>query len=172
MFDGKVSKLQQRRLLVYIDPMIKKHLQDAFYIDIDEIGGRLQACSIRRIGQDGGLGRECLRNSISLLLKFEFLETVFNSFPRCIFKKHGSYATLEQEIQCAFRKIFEYSNDIRLKTVALEFIKHVYALQNSMQSSKCLRLRNVLINKNLSRFQYSFNTDVASCRLKMASILY
>ncbi|KAH3876849.1 hypothetical protein DPMN_000700 [Dreissena polymorpha] len=41
-----------------------------------------------------------------------------------------------------------------------------------MKASNCLRLRNVINSESLSRFQYSLNTDVASSRLKLASILY
>ncbi|KAH3769933.1 uncharacterized protein LOC127844359 [Dreissena polymorpha] len=75
LFDGKLSKVKQRRLLVYIDSMIRNNLQDVFYIGLGNIGCRLQACDIVRIGQDVELGRACLRNSISLLLKNQFLDT-------------------------------------------------------------------------------------------------
>ena len=49
--------------------MIKNNLQDLFYIDIDKLGGRLQACGIRRIGKAGDLeelGRAMLTSTASV----------------------------------------------------------------------------------------------------------
>ncbi|KAH3810092.1 hypothetical protein DPMN_138478 [Dreissena polymorpha] len=41
-----------------------------------------------------------------------------------------------------------------------------------MQASKCLRQRCPVVSEIIRRFQYSLNTDVASSRLKFASVLY
>ncbi|XP_052251592.1 uncharacterized protein LOC127858456 isoform X1 [Dreissena polymorpha] len=169
LFDGKLSKVKQRRLLVYIDSMIRSNLQDVFYIGIDTLGCRLQACGILRIGQDVELGRACLRNSISLLLKFECL----NSFLGVITDQMKRFNTnFDKTIQNKLRNVFEYSTNVRLKSVVLEFVKNLFSLQNSMQSSYILRLRNSVYNELIRRFQYSLQTDVASKRLKLASLLY
>ncbi|XP_052257105.1 uncharacterized protein LOC127862152 [Dreissena polymorpha] len=172
LFDGKLSRVQQRRLLVYVDSMIRNNLQDVFYIDIDEIGCRLQARSVRRIGQAGELGRICLSNSISLLLKFDCLASLYMSLRGLLNKKPSSNTTFEKEIQCLLRNAFEYCTNVRLKNVALELIKHLYSLHISIQASKCLRLQNAVESDIIRRFQYSLNLDVASSRLKLASLLY
>ncbi|KAH3752943.1 hypothetical protein DPMN_187569 [Dreissena polymorpha] len=166
LFDGNLSKVKQRRLLVYIDFMIRNNLQDVFYIGIDNIGCQLQACGILRIGQDVELRRACLRNSISLLLKYECLELVLED------EMDSSNTNLKKNVQNKLRNICKYSTNVKLNPVALEKIKHLYSLQNSMQSSNCLRLQNFVYNELIRRFQYSLNTDVASCRLKLASLLY
>ena len=49
LFDGKLSIVQQRRLLQHVNYLIKNDLQDLFHIDIDNLGCRLQACGVRRI---------------------------------------------------------------------------------------------------------------------------
>ncbi|KAH3768909.1 uncharacterized protein LOC127844964 [Dreissena polymorpha] len=172
LFDGKLSMVQQRRLLVYVNSMIKNNLQDVFDIGIDNIGCRLQACYIRRMLQTRDIRGFCLRKSIRLLLKFERLEIFFTLLTGLIHLKLSSNTTLEQDIKYVLRNVFEYSTNERLKTPALEFIKHLYAFQNSIKSSYCLRLQNVVNCQIICCFQYFLNTDVASSRLKLASILY
>ncbi|KAH3775993.1 hypothetical protein DPMN_177404 [Dreissena polymorpha] len=56
-----------------------------------------------------------------------------------------------------------------MQSAALEWIKHLYALQFS---SYYLRLRNIRDGENIRRVQYILNSDVASSRLKFASMLY
>ncbi|KAH3748594.1 hypothetical protein DPMN_183040 [Dreissena polymorpha] len=173
LLDGKLAKKKQRRLLVFIDSMIRNNLHDVFYIGIDNLGCRLRARSALRIGQDGELGRACLRNSMSLLLKFECLNVFLQFIMEVItYRLKKTNTNFEKTIQYKLRNLLEYSTNVRYKPVALEYIEHLYALQNSMQSSHCLRLRNVVHNETVRRFQYSLKTDVASSRLKLASLLY
>ncbi|KAH3770377.1 hypothetical protein DPMN_171662 [Dreissena polymorpha] len=152
--------------------MIRNNLYDVFYIGIDNIGSRIQACGLLRNGQDGELRRECLHNSICLLLKFDSMQTLFKQLNGFIYPIHSSNANLEKEIKYALHYAVQYSTNARLKSVAFVFMKHLYALVQSIQSSDCLRLCNVANNEIIIRFQYSLNTDVASSRLKLASILY
>ncbi|KAH3718778.1 hypothetical protein DPMN_061585, partial [Dreissena polymorpha] len=172
LFDGKLSKRMQKRLLVYIDSLIKNNLQDVFYIGIDNIGCRLQACSMRHLVQDGELRGACLRNSISLLLKFECLNRFMNVLMWFKPNQRSYHTNLEQNLKYLICTFLENSKNAISKTAALQFIKHLYALQISVQSSYYLRLRNVLDRENIRRFQYSFNSDIASSRLKFASMLY
>ncbi|KAH3740244.1 hypothetical protein DPMN_046945 [Dreissena polymorpha] len=88
------------------------------------------------------------------------------------YRIHKSYTTLEQEITYALHCIVKYYRNVRLKNVALELIRHMYALVHSIQSSDCLRLRNIANNQISMRSTYSLNTDLASSRLKLASILH
>ncbi|KAH3748929.1 uncharacterized protein LOC127847873 [Dreissena polymorpha] len=172
LFDGKLSKVQQRCLLEFIDSMIRSNLREVFDIDIDKIGCRLQALSILRLVNTGEIRRVCLRDSISLLLKFECVFIFLNRLFTFKYQMHSCITTIKQSIRYLLRKFVYSSTNIRLKTVALDFIKHLYALQNSMHSSYCLQLRTIIDSKVIRRFQYSFDTDVASSRLKLASILY
>ncbi|KAH3795071.1 hypothetical protein DPMN_148617 [Dreissena polymorpha] len=170
LFDGKISKVQQRRLLVYIDSMIRNNLQEVVNIDIDKIGCRLRACSILRMVKAGEERRACVRDSISLLLKFQYVRSFLK---RCFeIKNHSSNTTVRQNIRCLIRNVFYCSKNVILKTVSLEIIKHLYAVQNVMQLSHCLRLGNVIDSEIVRRFKYTVNSDVASSRLKLASILY
>ena len=174
LFDGKLSIVQQRRLLQYVDSMIKNNLQDLFYIDIDKLGCRLQACCIRRIGQagDGESGRVCVQYSIRLLLKFEMLGIFLTYLRNITYAMHISKITFEQSIKYKLRTLLVYFRNEQFKTVALDLIYQLYALHNSVQSSECLRLRNPVFSETIMRFQYSLNADVASSRLKLASMLY
>ncbi|XP_052236448.1 uncharacterized protein LOC127848187 [Dreissena polymorpha] len=173
LFDGKLSVVQQRRLLQYVNFLIKNNLQDLFYINIDKLGYRLQGCGIRHIGQAGGvLRRICVNKSISLMLTFERLERFLIHLKINTYNVQNPNAFTEQNINSKLRTCFEHSRNPQLKKVALEFINHLYALRNSMQSSKCLRLRNHVFSVLIRRFKYSLNTDVASNRLKLASVLY
>ncbi|XP_052239805.1 uncharacterized protein LOC127850667 isoform X2 [Dreissena polymorpha] len=173
LFDGKLSKLLQKRLLVYIDSLIRNNLQDVFCIDIDYISCRLQACSMRHNVQAGELRGSFLHNSIRLLLKFECLERLKkNTLMRIKQGQGSSHTTFEHILKYVIRNCFENSRNAMSKTAALELIKHLYALQISVQSSYYLRLQNVLDSENIRRVQYSLNLDVASSRLKFASMLY
>ncbi|XP_052239716.1 uncharacterized protein LOC127850612 isoform X3 [Dreissena polymorpha] len=164
LFDGKLSKLLQTRLLVYIDSLIRNNLQDVFCIGIDNISCRLQACSMRHTVQAGELRGVFLHNSIRLLLKFEYLQTLKQS--------HTTFEHKLKYVICNCFECFEKSRNAMSKTAALELIKHFYALHISVQSSYYLRLQNVLDCVNIRRVQYSLNSDVASSRLKFASMLY
>ncbi|KAH3750085.1 uncharacterized protein LOC127848803 [Dreissena polymorpha] len=172
LFDGKLSKSHQKRLLVYIELLIRNNLQDVFYIGIDNIGCRLQACSMRHFVQAGEFRGVCLRNSIRLLLKFECWIRLSSSLVHLQHHQCSSHTTLQQHLKYAIYKFHENSTNVILKSAAIEFIKHFYALHISMQASYYLRLRNVLDSENIKRFQYSLNMDVASSRLKFASMLY
>ncbi|KAH3792244.1 uncharacterized protein LOC127840051 [Dreissena polymorpha] len=174
LFDGKLSKVKQRRLYVFVDSMIKKNLHYVFYIGIDDIGCRLQDCSMRRVVQVKELQRFTLCNRIRLVLKYESLKDFFSRLLGII-RQLSSNTTFEVDIQHVLRIALESYINNRLKTkitTALKFIKHIHAFYNSTKSSDCLRLQNVVNTEIISRFQYSLNTDVASSRLKMASILY
>ncbi|KAH3842125.1 hypothetical protein DPMN_115613 [Dreissena polymorpha] len=174
LFDGKLSKLLQKRLLVYIDSLIRYNLQDVFYMCIDNIGCQfIQACSIRHSVQAGELRGVCLRKIIRFLLKFECLKRAENLLSRFI--EHvirSSQTTFEPYLKYLKRNVLEISTNVISKTAALECIAHLFALQLSVQSSYYLRLRNVLDSKHIRRVQYSFISDVASSRLKFASMLY
>ncbi|XP_052239720.1 uncharacterized protein LOC127850612 isoform X4 [Dreissena polymorpha] len=172
LFDGKLSKLLQKRLLVYIDSLISNNLQDVFCIGIDNISCRLQSCSMRPIVQTGELRGVCLSNSIRLLLKFEYLERLSRRFTVFIHEESSSHNTFMQHLKYLIRTFFENSTNGISKTAALECIKQVYTFQISVQTSYYLRLRNVLDGEKIRRAQYSFNSDVASSRLKFASMLY
>ncbi|KAH3690727.1 hypothetical protein DPMN_192962 [Dreissena polymorpha] len=173
LFDGKLSKLLQKRLLVYIDSLIRNNLQDVFCIGIDNIGRRLQACSMRHTVQAGELRGVLLHNSIRLLLKFEYLSLTLKYVLTSIkHEQSSSHSTFEHKLKCVIRNCFENSTNAMSKTAALELIKHFYALHISVQSSYYLRLQNVLDCVNIRRVQYSLNSDVASSRLKFASMLY
>ncbi|KAH3793560.1 hypothetical protein DPMN_147074 [Dreissena polymorpha] len=172
LFDGKLSKLLQKRLLVYIDSLIRNNLQDVCCIGIDNIGCRLQARSMRHTVQAGELRGVFLHNSIRLLLKFECLKRLNLALTYIKNEQSSSQTTFEHKLKYVIRNCFENSTHAMSKTVALEFIKHLYALQISVQSSYYLRLQNVLDSENIRRVQYSLNLDVASSRLKFASLLY
>ncbi|KAH3740047.1 uncharacterized protein LOC127851441 isoform X1 [Dreissena polymorpha] len=173
LFDGKLSKVQQRHLLVYIDSMISNNLQDIFCMGIDNIGSRLKACDVLRIGKTCELGRVCLRNSISLLLMFDCLSRFLASFTFYTEELVGSsFTTFEQDIMNKIRTCVEYPTNARLKTVPLRVIKRLFLLQISIRISNRLRLRNVLGSESIRRVQYSLNSDVASSHLKLASQLY
>ncbi|KAH3851835.1 hypothetical protein DPMN_094322 [Dreissena polymorpha] len=102
------------------------------------------------------------------MLKFECLEQCL-SCERTLLN-----TSLEHDIHYTIRNVFEYmfSTNARLETISFVVVKHLFAFQNSIQSSNCLRLRSVLGNESIRRFKYILNTDLASCRLKLASILY
>ncbi|KAH3740422.1 hypothetical protein DPMN_047128 [Dreissena polymorpha] len=172
LFDGKLSKLLQKRLLVYIDSLIRNNLQDVLCIGIDNISCRLQACSMRHTVQAGYLRGVLLHNSIRLLLKFEYLERLNRLLTYIQHEQSSSHSTFEHTLKYVIRNCFENSTNAMSKTAALELIKHFYALQISVQSSYYLRLQNVLDSENIRRVQYSLNSDVASSRLKFASMLY
>ncbi|KAH3740703.1 uncharacterized protein LOC127851571 [Dreissena polymorpha] len=175
LFDGKLSKLLQKRLLVYIDSLISNNLQDVFCIGIDNIGCRLQACSMRHTVQAGELRGVLLHNSIRLLLKFEYLESLKRVLTVIKHKLSSSHTTFEHKLKYIIHNCFECienSTNVMSKTAALELIKHFYPLHISVQSSYYLRLQNVLDSENIRRVRYSLNSDVASSRLKFASMLY
>ncbi|KAH3690808.1 hypothetical protein DPMN_191664 [Dreissena polymorpha] len=172
LFDGKLSKLLQKRLLVYIDSLIRNNLQDIFCIGIDNISCRLQSCSMRYIVQAGELRGVCLTNSIRLLLKYDYLKRLSRVFTVLNHKQRSSHNTFMQPLKYLIRSLFENSTNGISKTAALECIKQVYTFQISVQTSYYLRLRNVLDGEKIRRAQYSFNSDVASSRLKFASMLY
>ncbi|KAH3716583.1 hypothetical protein DPMN_059307 [Dreissena polymorpha] len=173
LFDGKMSFAQQRRLLQYVEYLIKSDMHDLFYIDIDKLGYRLQGCGIRHIGQAGEvLGCVGIHNIISLSLMFERLEMFLVQLRLITYEVEHSNTIFEQDINCKLRKCFEYYTNAKLKSAALEFINHLFALYNSMQSSKYLRQRNHALSEIIRRFKYSLKTDVASSRLKLASVLY
>ncbi|XP_052239731.1 uncharacterized protein LOC127850612 isoform X7 [Dreissena polymorpha] len=172
LFDGKLSKLLQKRLLVYIDSLIRNNLQDVFCIGIDNISCRLQACSMRHNVQAGELRGVFLHNSIRLLLTCEYLNRLKQLLTEMQHEQSSSHSTFEHKLKHVIRNCCENSTDAMSKTAALELIKHFYALQISVQSSYYLRLQNVLDGENIRRVQYSLNSDVATCRLKFASMLY
>ncbi|KAH3740527.1 hypothetical protein DPMN_047233 [Dreissena polymorpha] len=175
LFDGKLSKLLQKRLLVYIDSLLRNNLQDVFCIGIDNISCRLQACSMRHTVQAGELRGVLLHNSIRLLLKCEYLEQLNKALTSIKHKQISSQTTFDHNLKCVIRncfECFENSTNTMSKTAALELIKHFHALQISIQSSYYLRLHNVLDSENIRLVRYSLNSDVASSRLKFASMLY
>ncbi|KAH3740385.1 hypothetical protein DPMN_047091 [Dreissena polymorpha] len=175
LFDGKLSKLLQKRLLVYIDSLIRNNLQDVFCIGIDNIRCRLQACSMRHNVQAGELRGVFLHNSIRLLLKFECLKRLNNALTVIKHKLSSSHTTVEHELKYVIHNCFECienSTNVMSKTAALELIKHFYELHISVQSSYYLRLQDVLDSENIRPVRYSLNSDVASSRLKFASMLY
>ncbi|KAH3716450.1 hypothetical protein DPMN_059173 [Dreissena polymorpha] len=173
LFDGKMSFAQQRRLLQYVEYLIKNDMHDLFYIDIDKLGYRLQGCGIRHIGQAGQvLGRVCIHNTISLSLTFDRLRMFLIHLRYPTSKVKHPNTIFEQDINCKLRNCLEYYTNAKLKSAALEYINNLFALYNSMQSSKYLRQRNHAFSKIIRRFKYSLKADVASSRLKLASVLY
>ncbi|XP_052239743.1 uncharacterized protein LOC127850614 isoform X2 [Dreissena polymorpha] len=146
-----------------------------FCIGIDNIRCRLQACSMRHTVQAGELRGVFLHNSIRLLLKFEYLGKLNIALTFIKHKQISSQTTFDHNLKCVIRncfECFENSTNTMSKTAALELIKHFHALLISIQSSYYLRLQNVLDCVNIRRVQYSLNSDVASSRLKFASMLY
>ncbi|KAH3789375.1 uncharacterized protein LOC127841025 [Dreissena polymorpha] len=174
LFDGKLVMAQQRRLLQYVNYLIKNNLHDLFHIDIDKLGYRLQACDIRKIGQDTEweLGPVWLRNGVSLFLKFVYLQRFIIELTLIISRIQSSNTNFLQGIHNKLRAVVEHSKNCKLTTVAFDFINHLFELHNSVQSSTCLRLPNPAFIEIIRRFQYSFKTDVVSSRLKLASVLY
>ncbi|KAH3716545.1 hypothetical protein DPMN_059269 [Dreissena polymorpha] len=173
LFNGKMSFAQQSRLLQYVEYLMKSDMHDLFYIDIDKLGYRLQGCGIRHTGQAGEvLGRICKHKSISLSLTFERLRNILIHLRVITSKIEHPNTIFEQDLNCKLRNCFEYYTNAKLKSAALEFINHLFALYNSMQSSKYLRQRNHAFSEIIRRFKYSLNTDIASSHLKLASVLY
>ncbi|KAH3812513.1 hypothetical protein DPMN_140948 [Dreissena polymorpha] len=174
LFDGKLSFVQQRHLLQYVNYLIKNDLQDLFHIDIDNLGRRLQACCIHRIrqGVDGELGGVVLRYSISLLLKYGYLGTLRNRMNDIMYKIQSSNSTFKQCLQNKLRTDAQFYTNAELETVAFDVINHLYIVQNAVQSAKCLRLPNPAFSKIIRRFKFCLSTDIASNRLKLASMLY
>ncbi|KAH3808334.1 uncharacterized protein LOC127834376 isoform X2 [Dreissena polymorpha] len=174
LFDGKLSMGQQRRLLQYVNYLIKNDLQDLFHIDIDKLGCRLQACCIRRIRQDseGELRPERLRYGISLLLKFDYLNRFISELTLFIYRIQSSNSNFQQGLQNKLRVVGKDTTNGKLTTDDFDLINQLFALHNSVQSSTCSRLPNPAFKEIIRRFQYSLKTDVASSRLKLASLLY
>ncbi|KAH3896926.1 uncharacterized protein LOC127864485 isoform X2 [Dreissena polymorpha] len=174
LFDGKLSMVKQKVLLQYVDYLIKNGLQDLSHIDIDNLGCRLQACCIRRIrqGGEGELGGVVLRYSISLLLKFGYLNRLLLSLTGIIYRIQSSNSTFQQGIYNTLRTAVQCFTNEQFKTVAFDHINHLYAVYNSVQSFKCLRLPNTNFIEIIRRFKFCLNTDIASSRLKLASLLY
>jgi hypothetical protein len=130
---------------------------------------------MRHTVQAGELRGVLLHNSIRLLLKFEYLESLKRVLTVIKHKLSSSHTTFEHKLKYIIHNCFECienSTNVMSKTAALELIKHFYALHISVQSSYYLRLQNVLDSENIRRVQYSLNSDVASSRLKFASMLY
>ncbi|KAH3783702.1 uncharacterized protein LOC127843090 [Dreissena polymorpha] len=174
LFDGKLSIVQQRRILQYVNYLIKNDLHDLFHIDIDNLGCRLQACGIRRIerGGEGELRPVWLRYGISLFLKFEYLNIFIMQFLKIIYLIQRSNTNFQQGIQYKLRAVVENSTNGKLTTVAFDLIYHLFALLNSVQLSTSSRLPNPGFIEIIRRFRYSLKTDVVSSRLKLASVLY
>ncbi|KAH3896907.1 hypothetical protein DPMN_021091 [Dreissena polymorpha] len=174
LFDGKLSIVKQKLLLQYVNYLIKNGLQDLFHIDIDNLGCRLQACCIRRIkqGGEGELGGVVLRYSISLLLKVGYLQRILLNLTPIIYTIQSSNSTFQQSIYNTLLTAVQGFTNEQLKTVAFDLINHLYVVYNSVQSSKCSRLPNPAFSEIISRFQFCLNTDIASSRLKLASLLY
>ncbi|XP_052235136.1 uncharacterized protein LOC127847340 isoform X2 [Dreissena polymorpha] len=126
---------------------------------------------MRHIVQAGELRGLCLRNSIRLMLKIECCD-MFENRLITLHNLRSSHSTFEQDLKYVIHKFYENSTNVIRKAAAIEWIKHLYALHISMQGSSYLRLRNVLDSENIRRVQYCFNSDVASSRLKFASMLY
>ncbi|XP_052260152.1 uncharacterized protein LOC127864530 isoform X2 [Dreissena polymorpha] len=174
LFDGKLSVVQQRRLLQYVNYLIKNDLQDLFHIDIDEFGCRLRACGILRIGQAGAreLDPVRLRYGIRCLLKFEYFENCSSVLTEKVYAMQSSNTNFQQDIQYKLRAVVENSTNGKLTTVAFDLIYHLFALLNSVQSSTSSRLPNPAFIEIIRRFRYSLKTDVVSSGLKLASVLY
>ncbi|XP_052227075.1 uncharacterized protein LOC127841948 isoform X2 [Dreissena polymorpha] len=163
LFDGKLSRKSQRHLLENTDSLIRTNLQELFHIDADNLRCRLLSCRICKMGQLGRIERVCLSNSISLLLKFECLAWFIQQIRIPKSKRTIVYRLLTVATFC---------KNVRFKSVAIEIATHLFALQNSVSASNCLSSGNVGISDIIARFRHSFNTDVASSRLKLASVLY
>ncbi|XP_052277879.1 uncharacterized protein LOC127876592 isoform X2 [Dreissena polymorpha] len=174
LFDGKLSMVQQRRLLQYVNYLIKNDLQDLFHIAIDNLECRLQACGIRRIeqGGEGELRPIWLRYGISLLLKFEDLERFITELTKITHRIQNSNTNFQKGKQKKLRAVVEDSTNVKLTSIAFDFINHLFALHNSSQSSTCSQLPNPAFIEIIRRFQYSLKTDFVSSRLKLASVLY
>ncbi|KAH3897030.1 hypothetical protein DPMN_021214 [Dreissena polymorpha] len=123
---------QQRRLLQYVNYLIKSDLQDLFHIDIDQLGCRLQACGRRRIGKavEGELRSVRLRYGISLFLKFEYLERFNTELTKIIYEIQTSNTNFQQGIHNALRAVVENSTYGNLTIVSFDYINHLFALHN------------------------------------------
>ncbi|KAH3896892.1 hypothetical protein DPMN_021076 [Dreissena polymorpha] len=141
---------------------------------MDNLGCRLKALRIRRIrqGGEGELGGVVLRYSISLLLKFGYLDRFHVCLTHIIYDIESSNSTFQQGIYNTLRTAVQGFTNEQLKTVSFDLINHLYAVYNSVQSSNCLRLPNTNFIEIIRRFEFCLNTDIASSRLKLASLLY
>ncbi|XP_052238624.1 uncharacterized protein LOC127849915 [Dreissena polymorpha] len=100
LFDGKLSKLLQKRLLVYIDSLIRNNLQDVFCIGIVNIGCRLQACSMRHNVQAGELRASSRLKFASMLYCSGHLQAAVRVLEDVERRYHS-----EVKAVCAFRRI-------------------------------------------------------------------
>ncbi|KAH3897387.1 hypothetical protein DPMN_021575 [Dreissena polymorpha] len=169
LFDGKITRRQQIRLLQYVDSMIKNNLQDIFLIDIDNFGQLLCAGSLYDIGHGREVGRS-LNKGIYLLLEFNRVKQLLNRLTA--YSGEHLLVKTEHNIIRSLLTLFGLCKNPSLKPVALEITEHLYAIRTSLRTSTSIRSGRLCFGDILACFQYSLRTDVASTRLKMASALY
>ncbi|KAH3710317.1 uncharacterized protein LOC127857155 [Dreissena polymorpha] len=170
LFDGKLSRSQQLRLLKYIDSMIKNDLHDIFHIDIDNLGEWLRA--FVRNQTEGREIRQATLSHVSICLKviYERYVRVFSHICNNLFfipriSKRDFKTTVARIITVLLK--METG-----KEQAFEFVQQFYAILTSLSVPECRKFGLSLTYERLSAFRHVLDTDVASSHLKMASVLY
>ncbi|XP_052282341.1 uncharacterized protein LOC127879509 isoform X2 [Dreissena polymorpha] len=174
LFDGKITFKQQRRLLQYVESMIANNLKDLVDIEVDDFGVRLSNSCLMEVGKAGRSRRSAFCKTIILHLEYGRWSTLLIHLRGFWHEMYDSNSTIniEQFLTKIMRTCIKHLHNVRLKRAALELIKHFFALHISLNASRCLRFCNKNIKNSIHKFRYCLNTDLASMRLKVASVLY
>ncbi|XP_052806140.1 uncharacterized protein LOC128235370 [Mya arenaria] len=173
LFEGKISRCCQISLMEIVKVFLKNNLMILYDLQIDSLGQRIQTPSSDMLEP-----RSALFKTINNVLACDLIEHVSFKLTFCI------HAIANDELNPAqFRRLFnefailDDDNIINIlgcyERYALSLLKpHVFSLVASIVSSSFIE-HNIPFKPEIYHlYERSFDTDVTSSRLKLASMLY
>ncbi|KAH3807678.1 uncharacterized protein LOC127834958 [Dreissena polymorpha] len=170
LFEGKLSRVQCRKLHTYVMKLLRNDLDELVKIGIDNLGDRLM--SFEKIRCDFGLSRDMLNACLLKKLDYDRISYRFYSTNSLFEFRNKPVNVVLHELVVALHALMAYRNGSALESrVSSEISRDLLISIASVQSSICIENVTPLLPCILECFKCGLQTDVASSRLKLASIL-
>lgn len=176
LLSGKLAHHERKKIIPVIEGIIENNLQCVFQIRYDKIGERLKSLvTLGRYENQTFASRFSIHSSIVDGLSEDFAyrisENVLDLINSIITAERESALDVMLMYLTQLHNMVDDEDELVRKNVML-YIPHVCSYIASLQAASCIDEGRELSNKTLDLFRIAFQTDVASSRLKFASICY
>ncbi|KAH3718779.1 uncharacterized protein LOC127854795 [Dreissena polymorpha] len=165
LFDGKLMVGSCRRLLKCVNSIIRNLPRALCKIAIDRLGMRLLYRGLGIIRNKDGLTRQQQNMAIQRTLDHDRLQCLY------MFELNKTNFSFDINTYKILQQLLLHGDKIEKRVVRL-FARFMTSLLASTVSSQFIRCNKAVTKVILDCFKHSLNTDVASTRLKLASMLY
>jgi len=173
LFDGKLCRECQLRLERAIQGMIQDDMHVLFHLQSDDLGQRLMSLPREVQSYPGDDVNAGICGKLAREMFVQYLKLVTDVCPRlCNSEEVGVYTSLNNEINLLESLEISPSTEQYEKNYFQFIVKSLMSVKASVTSSSCIQSGQPLPPDIWQMYGESLDTDVASSKLKLASMHY